>query len=150
MALGLRQLCSKFCQLFYSALPTKWSDNSLDLIRLFFQQSHYSTYYYLTHISSASFTQVRLRIRFYLTYVGTEICTVTGITKITTSASLRSAILSHPVTSSGHYLEKSCKVAYSPFSTVYSRIMPAFRNFLLFQKLCRHNCLKPKWLTSPL
>ena len=63
----------------------------------------------------ASFTRVRLRIRFYLTCVDTEICTVTATTKITTSASLSTARLCHPVTCSGRYLEKPCNVAFSCF-----------------------------------
>ena len=125
----LEAIVLKICRVSYSALPKKCSNNSLDLIRLFFQKSHYSTYYHLIHISiycqtgffgsktrgplhhstfsfrwlvglgfsfacnicqsgklqtiqqsghswaRASFTQVHLRIRFYLTCVGTEICT---------------------------------------------------------------------------
>ena len=46
----------------------------------------------------ASFTRVCLQTRFYLTCVGTEICTVTATTKIITSASLSTARLCHPVT----------------------------------------------------
>ena len=101
----------------------------------------------------ASFTWARLQIRFYLTCGGTEICTVTANTKIviTTSASLSTARCCHPVTCSECHLEKPCmqRGIIPPFSTVYSHIMPASRNFLLFQKLCRHNRLKPttvsKW-----
>ena len=122
----LEAIVLKICRVSYSALPKKCSNNSLDLIRLFFQKSHYSTYYHLIHISIycqtgffgsktrghlhprfplggwlvglgfsfcvqsgklqtiqqrdhswawASFTRVCLRITFYLTCVGTEICT---------------------------------------------------------------------------
>ena len=94
--------------------------------------------------AQASFTQVHLRIRFYLICVGTEICIVTATTKITTRASLSTAGLCHPVTGSWCYLEKPYNVALFPYSTINSCIMPASRNFLLFRKWCWHNCWKPK------
>ena len=71
--------------------------------------------------AQASFTQVDLRIRLYLACVGTEICTVTATTKITTKASLSTAGLCHPVTCSGCYLEKPYNVALFPLPA----IMPA-------------------------
>ena len=152
---GLRQLCSHFCQLFYSSLPKSVLDDSLDLVRLFFQKKwllhiilSYTVHQYIPSnkkdcqvsvliepqqewcfnivlegmallwterifqqekysLSDAvddgrisnicqsgwlqtiqqrdhlwawvSFTRVHLTIRFYLTCVGTEICTVTGM-----------------------------------------------------------------------
>ena len=91
----------------------------------------------------ASFTRVCLRTRFYLTCVGTEICTVTANTKIITSTSLSTARHCHPVTCSECHLEKPCNVALFPHFPPF-----IWHNacFLLFQKLCQHNCLKPSCL----
>ena len=108
-ALGLRQLCSKFCWLFYSALSKKCSNNSF-----WFILSKKSTKELDHSWAWASFTWVHPRIRFYLTCVGTKNCTVTANTKITTSASLSTARLYHPVTCSGRYLEKPHNVALFP------------------------------------
>ena len=38
LVVGLRQLCSKFCQIFYSALSEKFSDYSLDSIDYSFKK----------------------------------------------------------------------------------------------------------------
>ena len=41
---GLRQLCSKFCRIFYSVLPEKLSNYSLSSIQLFSKKFSYSTH----------------------------------------------------------------------------------------------------------
>ena len=76
MLLGLRHLCSNFCQLFYSTLPKRFSNNFLDLIRLFFQKV---IIYYLTHITITILSNKKQKKRLSRTISRSEYSTFSDV-----------------------------------------------------------------------
>ena len=111
---GLRQLCSKFCQIFYSALPRKCFDNSSDLVWLYSFKKVIIAH--ILHMSSGQLhsSSPRNQILPDLCRHWNLYCDCMPPLKLLLVPSLSTAKLCHHVTCSEHYLEKPCNVALFP------------------------------------